>query len=338
MSPDAWNGGSVAASNAQRVVAFARERGIDIAEPAPFAMASLSRVSSARMHGIWAELAASSGKPELAIALAEHSRLEDLQLLGFALVTAPTFADALRSFVRYSALLNDSGRYELTIERQTLRMRWHAAEAPELGVRLSRETAFAQLVGGVRQLCGDCDPLRVRFRHEAPAHTRAHRSFFGCEVEFAAPFDEVLLPRALADAQPSCANPQLWAYLCAEADQLLCELTPRSLEARVREQIAHALAAQRAPSLREVAASLGTSERTLRRALANQRSFRQLVDDARKQRAATYLERAELSLGAVAYECGFADASAFTHACVRWFGCSPSALRTATSPGAKAGP
>jgi AraC-like DNA-binding protein len=320
------NHGSVAASNAQRVVAYGRERGIDMTEPAP--SDSLHRIPAARMYDIWSELAAASGRPELAILLAEKSRLEDLQLLGFALVTAPTFGDSLRTFVRYSALLNDSGHYQLTTERQALRVQWNANETLELGVRLSRETAFAQLVAGMRQLCGDCDPLRVSFRHAAPQHVRTHRAFFGCDLDFDARFDAVLLPRAVADAQPPCANPQLWRYLCAQADALLRQLAPLSLETRVRERIAHALASQRPPSLPEIAASLATSERSLRRALATkQLNFRTLVDAARKDRASHYLQRADLSLSTIAHECGFADASAFTHACQRWFHRPPSTLR-----------
>lgn len=312
--------GTVAASNAERVLAFGRQRGVELS---PLGTTS-SRIEASRMYGIWSQLAR-AGRPELAIQIAEGSRLEDLHLLGFACVTAPTLVDALQTFVRYSALLNDSGRYELSTERQLLRMRWCSGEPLDVGAQLSRETAFAQLVGAVRQL-SQGEPQRVSFRHSAPAKLRAHRAFFDCPLQFDAAFDEVLLPRSLADARPPGANVALWRYLCTQAEQLLRELAPRSLEARVRERIV--LAGHRPPSLHEVAASLALGERSLRRALASEGlSFRALVDTVRKERALQQLQRLELSLGAVAYECGFADASAFTHACVRWFGKAPSALR-----------
>jgi AraC-like DNA-binding protein len=313
--------GTVAASNAERVLAFGRQRGVELA-PLP---ASTARIPAEHMYGIWSALAR-AGRPELAIQIAEGTRLEDLQLLGFACMTAPTLTDALQTFVRYSALLNDSGRYELSIERQVIRVRWCSGDPLDVGTQLSRETAFAQLVASVRQLSAG-GPRRVSFRHAAPANARAHRAFFDCTLQFDASFDEVLLPRALAEAEPPGANTPLWRYLCTQADALLCELAPRPLEARVREHVAQALASRRAPSLPAIAASLALSERSLRRALAGHRTFRALVDTVRKERALQHLRRHDLSLGAIAYECGFADASAFTHACVRWFGKPPSALR-----------
>jgi AraC-like DNA-binding protein len=76
-----------------------------------------------------------------------------------------------------------------------------------------------------------------------------------------------------------------------------------------------------------VAATLGVSERTLRRALAaGGVTFRTLTDEARRDIAKTMLGREGTTITRVALEAGFADPSAFTHACRRWFGRSPSEI------------
>lgn len=152
----------------------------------------------------------------------------------------------------------------------------------------------------------------------------AHRTFFGCEIEFDAPVDRVVLPREALDVEPLGANGALWSWLCSQAESELATLAPRPLAQRVREEIRRSLAREPAPSMRSVAGTLGVSERTLRRALAEgATTFRRLTDEARRDIARSLLGREGASITRVALEAGFADASAFTHACRRWFGRPP---------------
>ncbi|WP_435742120.1 AraC family transcriptional regulator ligand-binding domain-containing protein [Nocardioides sp. SYSU DS0663] len=76
-----------------------------------------------------------------------------------------------------------------------------------------------------------------------------------------------------------------------------------------------------------VAASLGLSERSLRRRLAGEGvGYRALVDEVRESLARSLLEsRATLPVADVATRLGYADAAAFTHAFTRWTGVPPAA-------------
>jgi AraC-like DNA-binding protein len=79
------------------------------------------------------------------------------------------------------------------------------------------------------------------------------------------------------------------------------------------------------PRLSEVASELGTSERTLRRRLAEAGTgYRALIDDVRRERALMLAHEGVHSVTAIAVQVGFADMTAFTRAFRRWTGSLPS--------------
>jgi AraC-like DNA-binding protein len=321
---------TIAASNARRVQHFGVSRGVDPSRLGGPAAADLpnARVPAGRMFELWAQLAAALDSA-VSIRVAETSSLEDLQLLGFTLTTAPTVREGLSAFLRFSPLLSDAFSWSLRTEGAVLEVRWYCRVPFEPGVRVSLETSLAQFVKGIRQLAGeDVDPLRVSIGHAAPSRAGVHRTFFRCPVEFDAGNYRLVYPRHVLEMVPRQANRALWTYLCAQAELALGELAPQPLAARVRAEIAASLAGGRVPRLRDLADRLGTSERSLRRQLAaDASSFRGLVDRERRERARALLANPGLSITRAALELGFADASALAHACRRWFARSPGELK-----------
>jgi AraC-like DNA-binding protein len=80
--------------------------------------------------------------------------------------------------------------------------------------------------------------------------------------------------------------------------------------------------------LGDVARNLGMSERTLGRKLADEGlNFTQILQQVRRDLAVRYDCRLQVSK--IAWLLGFHDVSAFTHACKRWTGKTPSQMRTA---------
>lgn len=73
-----------------------------------------------------------------------------------------------------------------------------------------------------------------------------------------------------------------------------------------------------------VAAELKLSERSLRRRLTEEgTSFRELLQDARKERAQTILSKPGISLAVAAEQLGYSDTAAFSRAFKEWTGVSP---------------
>jgi AraC-like DNA-binding protein len=94
-----------------------------------------------------------------------------------------------------------------------------------------------------------------------------------------------------------------------------------------------------------VAAELKLSERSLRRRLTEEgTSFRELLQDARKERAKTILSKPGISLAVAAEQLGYSDTAAFSRAFKEWTGVSPGRFsykpgkaRPASQPGAGEG-
>jgi AraC-like DNA-binding protein len=82
--------------------------------------------------------------------------------------------------------------------------------------------------------------------------------------------------------------------------------------------------------LDEVASELGMSERTLQRELRLEKtSFRQLIEDIRKEIAMQHLAQPGASASEAAFLLGFSEPSAFTRAFRRWTGSAPTEFQSA---------
>lgn len=332
---------SVAAGAVRRVVAHALRRGLapsDVEVGLGIPLATLddpdARIEAERHFDLWEHLARRLDDPAVGVRVAEEASLEDLHVLGFAVLTAPTVADGLATFGRFGALLTTCGRWHVEADGARVVARFDRGAA-RLGHRLSNETAVAQFVSSMRQLSGnrEIDGLRVSFRHEAPHDRAEHRAFFRCRVDFAAAADTISFSRALLDAVPPAAHRAMWAHFRGEVERKTL-LLPRdapgtaSVVPAVIRAVSRAIDAGTPVELERIARTMGCSERTLRRRLEREgTTFRRVADDTRRARAETLLARADVSITRAGLEAGFADASAFNHACRRWFGCAPGEAR-----------
>ena len=113
--------------------------------------------------------------------------------------------------------------------------------------------------------------------------------------------------------------------------QFLDWLTPESFGKfgavdAIKQQLSSLL--PRVPSITELAAHLCISTRTLQRRLKQQEySYSQLTDEVRHTEALRLLATSTDRLTDIALQLGFAEASSFQRAFIRWHGCSPSQYR-----------
>ena len=133
--------------------------------------------------------------------------------------------------------------------------------------------------------------------------------------------------RAVVEAHGFTPNPQA-AGLRSRHTRTLGFILP-DLENPSYARIAKQLE-QGAPRIEQVAAHMNMSARNLQRKLADEgTSLAFILDEIRQSEAQRRLKQSQDSLTAIALDLGFSDASAFSRACKRWFGKSPSDIRSA---------
>ncbi len=279
-----------------------------------------------------AQLAAQLKEPSVALGIAQSARIEQLNVLGFALMTAGDLRQTLDRLVANAALITDSGRWSYVERAELVEVRWERFGAFRRGMTLANELAIATFVQQMRGVAAGPHfaPRRVTFAHRAPEDASAYASFFRCPVRFSARVDGLAFPSSMLSHKPRLAAEVLGGFLGRLADEAAGEIASaqgaelEALKAAIRDELEGGL-----PRMGHLAKRLGASERTLRRKLeAAGRSFRELVEEVRRARAGQLLATSTLSVAEVALEVGFSDSPAFSRAFRRWTGESPRAYRS----------
>lgn len=251
-------------------------------------------------------------------------------LWGYGLISSATAADALKLALRFLPLT-----YAYTLiayhEERGLGVLGFGEPPFEDELRrfvVERDMAAAALL--IHELAGPQFRLkRFCLLAPAPRHARVRR-LFGAELCYGArtnelSFELAALSRALPDANPITAA--MCHQLCA--DLLERRRAPLSTADAVRRYLE--APGIRLPDLKTMALQLNLSERTLKRRLQLEgSSFRVLLAERRRARAAELLRDPALSLGQIAEQLGFADLSSFSQAHKRWHGVAPAKLRQST--------
>jgi AraC-like DNA-binding protein len=282
-----------------------------------------------------AQIARRVQTPNVPLLLAESTRVDEMGVVGFAIMTARSGREALARTMRFQRLISAAGSWQMTESEGQSRLLWQRALPLDLGHRLANEIVFAQLVGYARALLGPFAPHALYLRHRAPCAQPPHEVFFGCPVHFAAQRDELVMPASVLDRAPVSANDALAEYFNALVEQRVSSGESASLLARVRALVAERLL-DGEPEPETIARRLGMSLRTLQTRLRDEgTTLRALIEALRRERAQQLLERGE-SVTSTAFALGFSETSAFSRAFRRWHGHSPRALRAGSSSSRRA--
>lgn len=188
-------------------------------------------------------------------------------------------------------------------------------------------------------LAGSCRHLRLRStsrplplhvwvsQPEQPHHAEL-RALARGEVVFGAAYSQIRFSAGELD-RPLSGDPHLGQLTTAQLEAQLAQAGQASqphvldeVRGRLRRRLQHDA------SLERVARDLRVSARTLQRQLsALGASFQQLLEEARRSQAITYLTETDDAIEQVAAKVGYGDASNFRRAFRRWTGYAPLQFR-----------
>lgn len=287
-----------------------------------------ARFGAEKISELWELAVAWSGKPALGMDPTLTARFVNFDIVGYALLSSPDLRTGLHNLSHYLALISDAATFELVADRQNCWLVLGHVGNTRRVPRQRQEYGLLALLTLCRWLSRrDMRALGADFVFPDPVDAAPYRRAFDCPVRFNQHATRMLLAAEDLDAPLPSRNAAMLALHERAIEERLASLGNALTSYRVTEEIIRRLHGGE-PRREDVASSLALADRTLQRRLhAENTSFQQLLDEARRELARKYLADRRYSLGQVADLLGFVDQSNFFRACKRWFGLPPGQYR-----------
>jgi AraC-like DNA-binding protein len=282
------------------------------------------------------EIAASALRcPDLGLRVASAQELSMLGPLAVAIQHSPSVADALECTSRYLFVHARDLSVSLVPDPAGVAGVTALLYSFGPGVRpLPQATDMTMLFvhRAVGFLVGGGYGLRsVDLPHRPVAPPGRYEQAFGAAVRFGRPQALLRLPSSLLNRPLAGVDATLrglaLAFLARQSPD------PRTgPAARVRAVLAQSLGTGPV-ELTDVARALAVHPRTLQRQLdAENQNFAKILDDVRRTRARAYLTSTDMPLTQISRLLGFAEQAVLSRCARRWWGTSPSAVRSQARP------
>ena len=288
------------------------------------------RVPEESAEAAWRLASALTHDEAIGVHLAEWLPRGALDLVEYAFRSSASLATGLERLARYGRVISDrvAARMDANGEGLLIAFSDSASTALHPG---RAEFALAGALKLARECTGkDIVPLQVSFAHPAPADQIEHRRFFRVPVRFAAGATSMILDGADAVRPMLGADDALSAIVRRRLDKALAERRTHDagpFSDRVRRLLVEQLGGI-AVSPVSAARTLAVSRRTLSRRLADEgTSFRDILDDVRREFACGLLQDPNASVGDVAFFLQYSEPAAFHRAFRRWTGQTPGEFR-----------
>lgn len=273
--------------------------------------------------------AAEAGDQLLGLHIAAEMDPRSIGILFYLAGSARTVSKALDNLARYSKTTNEALVVEISQGKDevTLAIR-HVQEFDEPTRQFFELIALWFIRALHAQTNRHFNPVRVTFTHARTSDLREVHHLLQCPVDFAQTVDSCVLPQRVMDLRIVSGDHHLLQILTAYADDLLA--TRRSvsgLQSMVVNQLIDQLPSGESRAA-AVAQRLNMSPRSLTRRLADEgTSFSEILERVRQRLASRYLADGRMSLQQIAWQLGYSELAAFTHAYKRWTGTTPRRAR-----------
>ncbi|MEU1183159.1 AraC family transcriptional regulator ligand-binding domain-containing protein [Streptomyces sp. NPDC005820] len=271
-----------------------------------------------------------TGDAHLGLRVGAAQHLTAWGLLGFAQLAAETLRDAVETGVRFQNLSGAMVVWSADVEEVGYVLRAELPDPaldPAVAVFLVEE-GFASVVTLTRLSAGaEFAPQSVEFAVPAPPDPDLFTGLFRCPVRFGVAENRMVFPLVWARRPMPGRDPVTYAATLELLEEAMASRRGQQDLLEVLE-ISIAQSLPDVPSFVEQARRHTSSERTLRRRLAEcGTTYEAVVDGVRRERVEQLLRRPELTMRDIARQAGFSDVRALRRAVRRWHGVAPHQLR-----------
>ncbi len=273
---------------------------------------------------LWSLISARCPERPLALDWIATFKITDAGLMGYLVSHLKTVREAAETMGRLGHVVNQGASPALEEGPASSRIRYSLLPVL-LATQHAPESILVSLTAFLRSVAGqDFAPLMARFPYPVTSRTPALEKFFGSTIrhdagELSLEFATEVLDRPLPGADPVLA-----AYLRRQVQEVVQQIgSPNSISQECARRIAERLGGGE-PSQGFIAKQMGMSERTLQRRLhAEGTSFNELLEQARRTIACSYLADRKLAAYEVSFLLGYSEPATFFRAFKRWTGKTP---------------
>jgi AraC-like DNA-binding protein len=260
------------------------------------------------------------------------AQLPDLRQIGlyyYVVASSEILIEALQRGAHYTAIVNE-GISQKCVDGKDVRIQLDYVgvsrhlDCHQIEFWMTALVRLCRELSGLRLL-----PTQVRFTHQRERRSPEFAEFFGDNVEFGAPIDEVVFAKRVRTLPVVSADPYLNRLLVKYADEALSRgQSQGSFRSTVENTIVPLLPHGKIRA-GEIARRLGVSQRTFARRLALEGlTFTGLLETLRFDLANRYLAEENLPISELAWLLGYQEVGAFSHAFKRWTGKTPREARS----------
>ncbi|MBT4160903.1 MAG: AraC family transcriptional regulator [Gammaproteobacteria bacterium] len=258
---------------------------------------------------------------DLALQIGHALSIQDLGIMGHALMSCPTLAELHPLWESFHELAGTPIRNHSQMMGDT----WVLSFRSETPLGQAEQFCIEQHLGNTLKLSRLLleTPLvidEVQLTYPEPPYLNRYRELVGCPIRFDQTQNALMMNRKQLSTRVVTADSETFA-LCVQYCQGVLEqlVDADSMAGRIRLELTRTPG--RIPKATEMATSLGYSERKLRRLLqAEGTTYGDVIRQYRQDLAEEYLKNTMLAPKQIAYLLGFDDPSSFRRAFKQWTG------------------
>ena len=287
-----------------------------------------ARIDLNKALDLWERVLVLFDDPCLGIKYAKYWHPSQQGALGYAWLSSKTIRDGLNRMVRYEKFLTEGVDINVSEDADTVNVsvdflfKDYPSLLPFFGtVGMANLLAMCRLIYGKKLY-----PLEVTFKQTKPECSDEFYAYFKSDLRFEMDKDSITFLTDILDKALSGHNPSMTKYADQVAARYLAQLKSANIAEKVKVKIVELLPTGEA-NVKVVANKLYLSERSLSRRMNEaDASFRELLDETRKDMAIRYMKDQNIHLHEIPYLLGYKDYSSFFRAFKRWTGKSPTSV------------
>lgn len=267
------------------------------------------------------------GHQGIGIAVGQDFRPKTFRDIGYGSMFCDTIIDALNFNEKYQRLTQELGRTHIEIRGDSAAIVWTPFSEDNEYMRPITDAVFGgyfTIGTWMTWVQHKKFQSKVSFRHGSVPYADEFSNAFGCEIDFNASENALLIPRVLAESKLPQRNPAMVNIISRRLDEAMIQYGQAENIVSQTYECLESLLPRGAPTIVQVADILGLTERTLRRKLRSEEtSFRQILEEVRRVSCEIHMRDKTMTLSHVAQSLGYSEQSAFTRAFRTWYGEPP---------------